>query len=94
MTKLQAFLSAIVLSVFFFWSLSWGLAPCPLTFLLLAGGCWAIWGYKYNRDQKIVTQAKAVQQVAASALPLLAVPPMTSPGSGRLFVPEPLDRTR
>jgi hypothetical protein len=60
-----------------------------LTFMFwvyaLIYGC--IWYYKYQRDQKIIVASQVTKQE-----PIEVTPPMTSPGSHRLFVPNPLDR--
>ena len=57
-------------------------------FLVIALGYLAIAGYKLYRDWYIVSQAEA-ERVAAAQRPQ-ALPPMSSPGSRRLFVPPPL----
>ena len=46
-----------------------------------------IWCYKFSRDRGIIQNAR----LEAEQEPAL-MPPMTSPGSSRLFVPPPLDR--
>jgi hypothetical protein len=60
-----------------------------LTFMFwcyaLIYGC--IWYYKYRRDLKIIATSEVTKQE-----PVEVMPPMTTPGSSRLFVPKPLDR--
>jgi hypothetical protein len=48
----------------------------------------SIWLYKYRRDFNIVSQARLVK-VKTTLKPSL--PPMTSQGSRRLFVPPPIN---
>jgi hypothetical protein len=50
-----------------------------------------IGGYKFWRDQRIITEAAAARERAAEreAAGQPKLPPMTSPGSRRLFVPPP-----
>lgn len=47
-----------------------------------------VWLYKLIRDRRIINQAQLTSGREEKILP----PPMTSPGSSRLFVPQPLDR--
>ena len=49
-------------------------------------GC--IWFFKFYRDQQIIEQSK----LEAEQEPKQLTNEMTSPGSSRLFVPQPLDR--
>ena len=53
---------------------------------VLFGGFWL---YKFQRDFNIIAQAR-LEREAVSPKPSL--PPMTSPGSRRLFVPQPIDK--
>lgn len=55
------------------------IAPAPY-FLAIAG-------YKFYRDFDMIAQAEEARQLAAAEPPPL--PPMTSPGSNRLYVPPP-----
>lgn len=54
--------------------------------------CWSItygiiWFLKFDRDRLTIEQSKAASQKQVEA-----APSMTSAGSNRFFVPEPLDR--
>src|SRR5260370_12810964 len=64
------------------------LAAFGVMFLLYALIYGCIWLYKFNRDKRIIEQAK----LEAKQEPETIAPPMTSPGSSHLFVPPPLDR--
>jgi len=56
--------------------------------LFVAFGYLGIAGYKIDRDWSIISDAQT-KRVAAAEKPK-ALPPMTSPGSKRLFVPPAL----
>ena len=78
-----------VLTIFFF---AINLALCAAPFLaygLLFAG---IWFYRFSRDQRIIAESRTVEQ--ETPMPGMIPLTMTSPGSGRLYVPEPLDRNR
>lgn len=62
---------------------------CSAIFLGIALFYGLVFYYKHSRDTKIIHQAEQ-EQLAAPAPMLL--PPMTTKGSNRLFVPPPLDR--
>jgi hypothetical protein len=47
-----------------------------------------VWFVKYCRDQRLIAEARN----AAYQKPEVTMPEMTTPGSSRLFVPNPLDR--
>ena len=63
-----------------------GLASVYMFIWSLIYGC--IWFYKFKRDQRIIERAKAQSTQPAAQI----MPDMTTPGSHRLFVPNPLDR--
>jgi hypothetical protein len=62
---------------------------CAAPFLGIALFYGAVAYYKHVRDVKIIHQAEQ-EQLAAPAP--MVLPPMTTKGSNRLFVPPPLDR--
>src|SRR5436189_208545 len=62
-----------------------GLASIYPFAVSLIYGC--IWFYKVHRDQRLARQSQAVHQPSVQVMP-----EMTTPGSKRLFVPQPLDR--
>lgn len=60
------------------------IAPVPLIY---AGFLGCIAAYKIVRDRGIIQRTRIGSEHPAKAL----MPPMTSPGSNRLFVPPPLE---
>ena len=66
--------------------LSWSIAGLFFTVLSLMLS--SVWSYKFIRDRGIIQQAR----LESGRRPEVIAPPMTSPGSNRLFVPPPLDR--
>ena len=62
------------------------LSMCIAPFLILALVFGCISGAKYYRDYNLAHTASKAPPTAQ------LMPPMTSPGSHRLFVPDPLDR--
>ena len=63
------------------------IAPVPLIY---AGFLGSIAAYKFHRDRGIIQRARIGSEHPAKAI----TPPMTSPGSNRLFVPQPLERDK
>jgi hypothetical protein len=59
----------------------WILLALTLLFL-------SLWAYKFQRDHRIVTQARHQDEVAPISQPA----PQASEGSHRLFVPPPLNK--
>jgi hypothetical protein len=65
-----------------------GLGIISPAFFVVAVGFGLRWGYQFLRD---ISLANAMpEEIGTEELP----PSMTSPGSSRLFVPPPLDRSR
>lgn len=62
------------------------LSVCMFLFSLIYG---CIWFGKYLRDLKLIAAARD----AAHTEPAQIIPDMTTPGSHRLFVPKPLERS-
>lgn len=58
-----------------------------LAFLILALATTGIWIYKFQRDLRIITQAKEARLTTTNSKP----PLKTSPDSRRLFVPPPIN---
>ena len=65
-----------------------GLALFGTAALIAAAGFSLLWLAKYRRDVNLVIEARTDHGEQRKAL----APVMSSPGSSRLFVPEPLDR--
>jgi len=63
------------------------LAMFGLMFLMYAVIYGCIWLYKFNRDKRLQAGTQTATRQAA-----VIEPPITSPGSHRLFVPPSLDR--
>ena len=83
---IRAILCFLASIPFFLFGDAWIMIGLGLLFYALLYGC--IWLYKYDRDQRLVGQAKLEAKQAPEAI----MPPMSSPGSSRLFVPPPLNR--
>lgn len=64
---------------------------CSGPFLLIALFYGAVAWYKHLRDVRIVKEAETRKPAAASEMEL---PPMTSKGSNRLFVPQSLQHDK
>jgi hypothetical protein len=58
--------------------------------LTYAGFLGCIAAYKFVRDRGIIQHTRIESEHPAKAI----MPPMTSPGSNRLFVPQPLERNK
>ena len=88
MSKRQALANVAIClglaAVFFILQLS----GCGTFFLLLAIWPAMVWCVKFARDQHRIDKLRGEGEQQQATLP----PPMTSPGSSRLFVPPPLDR--
>ncbi len=86
-----------LLMVFLFWINQGG---CAVIFLLIAGGFWGLWYYKYHRDRTqaalhITRQHQSLtpsdtHPVSQQSQHSQLVPPLKSAGSDGLFVPPPL----
>lgn len=89
MRKGKALLLGLVLAVM---SISFYADQQIMMMLALAACSLLTFGYsisKYYRDHKIIADSQ--QEIAKGAQTSQAIPPITSKGSRRLFVPEPLD---
>jgi len=67
------------------------LSGCGTIFLLLAIWPFLVWCVKFARDQQRIGKLREASEQPPATLP---VPPMSSSGSSRLFVPPPLDRNK
>jgi hypothetical protein len=67
---------------------------CGTVFLVYALICATIWVVRLARDQQAVTQARERAQQAPPPPAVMQLPPQTSRGSGRMFVPPPIDQDR
>jgi len=75
----------LLASIPFFFDPVWAMIGLTLLmYALIYGG---IWFFKFRRDRRLLDSANIAQQQPAEI-----EPPVTSPGSSRLFVPPPLDR--
>ncbi len=88
MSKSKAMLYAAVAALVACLFLPMQLYACFWVFLFVAAIYGCIGYYKHRRDSRLVQQ---VLQEQATASHELVLPPMTSKGSNRLFVPPPLD---
>jgi hypothetical protein len=59
-------------------------------FMVVAALFLSVWAYKFFRDRSIVMQARLEREQAPQTSSL--IPSMTSKGSRRLFVPQPLEK--
>lgn len=87
MSKTQTLALAVVSAIVVACTGMIGIPWLPWVFVYVCI-CSLLWyGYKRISHARLLKEAKA-----ASQQPLEETPVMTSPGSSRLFVPQPLDR--